>query len=229
MYSISNDFSHLSVGDLHASSEPSTTAVLARISVKRDDFTDEDHRPLDAKIMSAFSAFRKLNEEPDLSELLSRITTDKRLTWLKPDEAEELLDREPSIASVLRNGWQAGSFKAVRQLAILWPEVQEQPKRSVVTIEQQDDPSLRVQSLATEFSWTREYIGDASVELWNHIKNHYGSNEQVYANYLAIVQSSGMGKSRTVDEMSKRHFVIPMNLREADSTGRFIGDHLSLT
>ena len=75
---------------------------------------------------------------------------------------------------------------------------------------------------ATEFSWNREYVGDASVELWNHVKNHYGSNERVYANYLAIVQSSGMGKSRTVDEMSKRHFVIPMNLREADSTGRFI-------
>ena len=75
---------------------------------------------------------------------------------------------------------------------------------------------------ATEFSWNREYVGDASVELWNHIKNHYGSNEHVYANYLAIVQSWGMGKSRTVDEMSKRHFVIPVNLREADSTGRFI-------
>jgi hypothetical protein len=75
---------------------------------------------------------------------------------------------------------------------------------------------------ATEFSWTREYVGEASVELWNHIKNHYGSHEHVYANYLAIIQSSGMGKSRTVDEMSKRHFVIPMNLREADSTGRCI-------
>jgi len=44
----------------------------------------------------------------------------------------------------------------------------------------------------------------------------------LYANYLAIVQSSGLGKSRTVDEMSKRHFVIPMNLRAAGSTGRFI-------
>jgi len=75
---------------------------------------------------------------------------------------------------------------------------------------------------ATAFSWSREYIGDASVELWNHINNHYGSNEHFYANYLAIVQSSGMGKSRTVDEMSKLHFVIPMNLRKADSTGRFI-------
>ena len=118
MYSISNDFSHLSVGDLHSSSEPSTTPALERISVERDGFTDDDHRPLDAKIMSAFSAFRKHNEEPDLSELLSRITMDKRLTTLTTDEAEELLDREPSIAGLLRNGWQAGSFKEVRQLGV---------------------------------------------------------------------------------------------------------------
>ena len=115
---ISNDFSHLSGGNLHASCEPSTTRVLERISLERDVFTDDDHRPLDAKIVSGFSAFRKLNEEPDLSELLSRITMDKRLTTLTTDEAEELLDREPSIARILRNGWQVGSFKEVRQLGV---------------------------------------------------------------------------------------------------------------
>ena len=118
MDSISNDFSHLSVGDLQTSSEPSTTPALEKISLERDVFTDDDHRPLDAKIVNAFSAFRKLNEEPDLSELLSRITMDKRLTTLTTDEAEELLNREPSIASILRNGWQVGSFKEVRQLGV---------------------------------------------------------------------------------------------------------------
>src|SRR6202022_3495122 len=43
----------------------------------------------------------------------------------------------------------------------------------------------------------------------------------VYAHYAAIVQSSGIGKSRTVDEMGKVHFSIPINLRDADSTGLF--------
>jgi hypothetical protein len=118
MDSISNHFSNLSVGDLHASSGPSTTPVLERISPGRDVFTDDDHRPLDAKIVNAFSAFRKLDEEPDLSELLSRITMDKRLTTITTDEAEELLDREPSIVRILKNGWQAGSFKEVRQLGV---------------------------------------------------------------------------------------------------------------
>ena len=41
--------------------------------------------------------------------------------------------------------------------------------------------------------------------------------------YLAVIQSSGMGKSRTIDELPKEHFVIPINLR---NTGTGI---LSLT
>jgi hypothetical protein len=118
MDSISNDFSHLSVGDLHASSEPSTPPALNRISLERDTFTDDDHKLLDEKIENSFSAFRKHNEEPDLCDLLSRVTMDKRLTTLTTDEAEELLDREPSIARIIRNGWQVGSFKEVRQLGV---------------------------------------------------------------------------------------------------------------
>jgi hypothetical protein len=42
---------------------------------------------------------------------------------------------------------------------------------------------------------------------------------RVYAHFAAIVQSSGMGKSRTVDELAKGRFVIPLNLRGAKSTG----------
>jgi hypothetical protein len=101
----------------HASSEPTTTPALNRISLQRDVFTDDDHKTLDAKILNVFSAFRKFNEEPHLPSLLVNITAaDKRLVALDPDEAEELLDRGPSIARMLRNGWQTGSFKEVRQL-----------------------------------------------------------------------------------------------------------------
>ena len=119
MDSISNDFSHLSVGDLHASCDGTTPPELNRISLERDTFTDDDHNLLDEKIVNAFDIFRRYNEEPPLPLLLSNITTEKRLTTLTTDEAEELLDREPSIARILRNGWQVGSFKEVRQLGML--------------------------------------------------------------------------------------------------------------
>ena len=119
MDSISNDFSHLSVGDLLASSEPSAPPALNRISLESDTFTDDDHNLLDSQIMDVFNIFRRYNEEPVLSDLLSRVTMDNvRLTMLTPNQAEELLDREPSIAGLLRNGWQAGSFKEVRQLGV---------------------------------------------------------------------------------------------------------------
>ena len=39
--------------------------------------------------------------------------------------------------------------------------------------------------------------------------------------FSSVVQSSGMGKSRTVDELGKEHFSIPINLRDARSTGIF--------
>jgi hypothetical protein len=162
MDSISNDFSHLSVGDLYTSSDPTTPPELNRISLERDTFTDVDHNLLNEQIMDVFNIFRRYNEEPRSPLLLSHINMDKRPTALTIDEAEQLLDREPSIAGLLRNGWQAGSFKEVRQLgvfampflssfellnlttAILWPEVQKPPKRSVVPIEQRVSTCLRV-------------------------------------------------------------------------------------
>ena len=113
-----SNFLYLSVGDLHDSSEPTTTPALNRMSLERDTFMGDDHNLLDAQIMDVFNIFWRYNEEPVLSELLLRVTMDdKRLTTLTP-EARELLDRESSISGLLRNGWQAGSFKEVRQLGV---------------------------------------------------------------------------------------------------------------
>ena len=74
---------------------------------------------------------------------------------------------------------------------------------------------------ATENTWNREFVGNAADALWSYIVDKFdpSGNATVYAHYTSIVQSSGMGKSRTVDELSKSHFVIPLNLRSADSTG----------
>jgi hypothetical protein len=42
--------------------------------------------------------------------------------------------------------------------------------------------------------------------------------DNAYADYLPIVQSSGTGKSRMVDEVAKKLFTILFNLRE-DANG----------
>jgi hypothetical protein len=96
---------------------PNTASAIPRISPERDDFTDGDHKRLDESIMDGLSAFREFNQEPKLSILLSLLTNmDKRLVILGVGEAKELLKREPSMVEMLRNAWQAGSFKEVRQL-----------------------------------------------------------------------------------------------------------------
>ncbi|KAF8240638.1 hypothetical protein L208DRAFT_1384042 [Tricholoma matsutake] len=75
------------------------------------------------------------------------------------------------------------------------------------------------QEKATKDSWERTYDGQAAEALWTHIRNHYDPNSnRIYAHFCSVVQSSGMGKSRTVDELGKEHFSIPINLRDARST-----------
>jgi hypothetical protein len=116
---LSEDFSHLSVGDPRVSAQPLSPNIrtLARISLERDSFTDNDHKALDVQISKTFSIYQRLGEEPDFPSLLFTITAgDKRLVTLTSPEAKELLDREPSISGILRKAWQAGAFKEVRQL-----------------------------------------------------------------------------------------------------------------
>ena len=44
---------------------------------------------------------------------------------------------------------------------------------------------------------------------------------KIYAPYCAVVQSSGLGKSRCVDELSKSHVVVPMNLNKPSARGMY--------
>ncbi|KAI9430204.1 hypothetical protein H4582DRAFT_1820313, partial [Lactarius indigo] len=46
-----------------------------------------------------------------------------------------------------------------------------------------------------------------------------------YGRYCSIIQSSGMGKSRLLDEFSKSYFMIPINLRHSEGQGYPPADH----
>ncbi|VDC03092.1 unnamed protein product [Peniophora sp. CBMAI 1063] len=71
---------------------------------------------------------------------------------------------------------------------------------------------------ATLESWSRPFRGTAHEALWEHIQV-YSASDHSYRPYTAIVQSSGTGKSRCVDELGKRQLVIPVNLRDPESKG----------
>ncbi|KAI9434529.1 hypothetical protein H4582DRAFT_2060231 [Lactarius indigo] len=75
------------------------------------------------------------------------------------------------------------------------------------------------QEKAVELSWSAEFIGHLPlVALETHVRDQMKLVE-MYARYCSIVQSSGMGKSRLLDEFSKKHFMIPINLRPEDAQG----------
>ena len=69
-------------------------------------------------------------------------------------------------------------------------------------------------------SWDIQYVGNADDLLYDHLAS-YPKDEDKYARYTSIVQASGMGKSRGVDELAKKHLVVTMNLRE-DSEGALL-------
>jgi hypothetical protein len=82
-----------------------------------------------------------------------------------------------------------------------------------------------VLSSAIEKSWKATFVGDSPIEgLKDHIITQLrGARKtkqkiELYGRYCSIIQSSGMGKSRLLDELSKTHFMIPINLRR-DGTG----------
>ena len=80
---------------------------------------------------------------------------------------------------------------------------------------------------ATVLAWRRPFVGDAVQALEKHVQKYYitsykEAQKLPYAHYTAIVQSSGMGKSRLVDQFSKTHLVVPMNLRHPDAHGEHV-------
>jgi hypothetical protein len=74
-------------------------------------------------------------------------------------------------------------------------------------------------SPAVECSWNAKYVNLSPLHgLVSHISNQLDM-ERCYGRYCSILQSSGMGKSRLLDEFSKSFFLIPINLRAEGTTG----------
>ncbi|THH04459.1 hypothetical protein EW145_g5506, partial [Phellinidium pouzarii] len=71
---------------------------------------------------------------------------------------------------------------------------------------------------ATIKSWRENYAGKAQHELLAYMRDYMDKRNEGknYARYTTVIQSSGMGKSRMIDELAKIVFVIPLCLRSSD-------------
>ncbi len=68
-------------------------------------------------------------------------------------------------------------------------------------------------------SWNATFRGSAADVLMMTISTYLDRRRDVYARYASMVNSSGTGKSRMVDEVATKIVTIPMCLREEGSTG----------
>jgi hypothetical protein len=73
---------------------------------------------------------------------------------------------------------------------------------------------LRTKVTAAKLAWTVPYRGEAPAVLRAVVRKSNSGGNPV-TKQIHLIQSSGMGKSRCVDELAKSVFTIPFNLREA--------------
>ncbi|KAF8813408.1 hypothetical protein BYT27DRAFT_7250940 [Phlegmacium glaucopus] len=73
------------------------------------------------------------------------------------------------------------------------------------------------------FAWEVDFVGNGHIQLLSEMRTA-AKVKSPYCTITPIVQSSGMGKSRIVDELAKCIFTIPICLRHPDETGYPRGD-----
>lgn len=125
--------------------------------------------------------------------------------WTATRLAEEMREN-PALEDELQAAWKGGDFQRIRLLKLL--------SRKLTTVNPCSDLSEQDKAMAE--AWQVKYVGDHHKCLLRAIDKMTDPERvrgKIYWNYLPIVQSSGMGKSRLVDQVSTLIFTIPFNLR----------------
>ncbi|KAF8523256.1 hypothetical protein BU17DRAFT_85925 [Hysterangium stoloniferum] len=124
-------------------------------------------------------------------------------------DARKCVVENDELFNLLGECLQKGSFSEIRSLEMLQPVRPHLSSAGLAKGERilDTDPSIE----ATIKSWSHPFQGNIDDILYEYITKH--NNPNMYTRLLPIVQSSGMGKSRLIDEFSKKHFVVPFNLR----------------
>ncbi|KIL66156.1 hypothetical protein M378DRAFT_10426 [Amanita muscaria Koide BX008] len=145
---------------------------------------------------------------------------DLHLFQIKPfeDYLYAVEEKDSVLMKIAGDCYTTGSYKDVRHYGFLL-------KNPASAFNQSSGEKDKVADIlsshsATEKAWNEKYIGSAADCLYDTIKCQCTRGDPiVYARYAAILQSSGMGKSRMIDELSKKHLVLPINLRPSSDNG----------
>jgi hypothetical protein len=80
-------------------------------------------------------------------------------------------------------------------------------------------PLVTCTMTAAVHAWNSDFRGDAANALLNVIPNLLSPQFKTYARATCIINSSGTGKSRMVDQVSMTIITVPMCLRRHGSQG----------
>ncbi|THH03138.1 hypothetical protein EW145_g6499 [Phellinidium pouzarii] len=194
---------------------------LEYIDAKYDDLDDAAHAALDIKTENEISEY---GDEPNgMSIVMSVAFTCDRL--LQDAEIIRKICKKfgKALTTLAKDAHNSGSYKSIRNLVVLQKNVNLiNPKldHNGMDVGPLNEDVREMQTVRR--AWTIQYMGTAHKLLHRSISDmNQRRGTKSYANSLAIVQSSGTGKSRTVHELGKLVFCIPFNLRAEKEEGGF--------
>ncbi|EUC66195.1 G2/mitotic-specific cyclin cdc13, putative [Rhizoctonia solani AG-3 Rhs1AP] len=125
--------------------------------------------------------------------------------------------RDSTLESALDGAYHSQHFVDILSHDAMLPQVVERARKFGIT----PSSSGGLHNPPTSTVFTGPYLGDAAkrlIKTLNKERAAYSGNTAVNNAYnwsISVIQSSGMGKSRMVEEAGKSVFTIPINLREA--------------
>ncbi|KAF8484300.1 hypothetical protein JB92DRAFT_3029577 [Gautieria morchelliformis] len=118
-----------------------------------------------------------------------------------------LLETEGGLLGELEDAWKAEKFAHIRNLEILRP-----PRASTRRTSSKPVLYPSLSERANQAAWKTPYVGGAHTSFIKTIDALYSKpNARVYYNHVALIQSSGCGKSRMLHEASHHIHTVIMN------------------
>ncbi|TFY78103.1 hypothetical protein EWM64_g5907 [Hericium alpestre] len=199
--------------------------IAAAVAPNFDNFNDNQKSNPNAFQMTAFFFFLVVSAQYNERKLKPEFLKLTQSTFA------EVVRKHPEVLEVLLRANVDKSFGRIRELAYLKEPgeylvgfvrlsvanfiaapIASHPEGGTTMVDKQESWETTVNA------WKGIFKGKSYEELLKHIRSWIFRTES-YAHCMGIIQSSGMGKSRCVDELSKHRFVVPLNLRDPKGEG----------
>ncbi|GJE95218.1 hypothetical protein PsYK624_113990 [Phanerochaete sordida] len=208
---------------------------LKRVLASEDEITEALHHDSDLALRSdrrvQFLQTEDDFTESDLPKLLERACGEEKVkVHLRYDffafaeiskQSKRAMDALCKLCKAILDQGTSGSFKEIRRLHVL--RRTEPITHGQATAEEQAK-AARAKAMDQQLTiaaWKTRLVGDYTKLAYESIlamKSGAPSHE-AYHNVLPIIQSSGTGKSRMADELSRLIFTLPLTMHQASTDG----------